>query len=102
MISQGDAPYDASDAKTFQARVKETKSKDVIAREGLRQAMSNEGGRAWLHKTLMACDPFRNPFSTDALLMAHRCGEVNIGLQLIADMNEVSPELYLQMIKENK
>jgi hypothetical protein len=62
MISQGDAPYDASDAKTFQARVKETKSKDVIAREGLRQAMSNEGGRAWLHKPLWPAIPSATPF----------------------------------------
>jgi hypothetical protein len=35
-------------------------------------------------------------------MMAQRCGEVNIGLQLIAEMDEASPDLYLQMMKENK
>jgi|SRR6266576_4189336 len=94
--------YDTSDPKAVKAAVKDAKSKETIAREGLREAMSSEQGRKWLHSLLLLCDPFRSPFSSDALLMAERCGEVNIGLQLIAEMHEVSPELYLLMMKENK
>lgn len=94
--------YDASDPKAVRAAAKTAKSADDIAREGLRQTMQSEQGRKWLYRALMMCDPFRNPFSSEALEMARRCGEVNIGLQLIADMDEVSPELYLLMMKENK
>lgn len=94
--------FDVSDPKTVKAAVKSAKAAEAIAREGLRQTMQTEQGRRWLYRLLMFCDPFRNPFSSDALVMAQRCGEVNIGLQIIADMDEVSPELYLQMMKENK
>lgn len=94
--------YDASDSKAVKAAVKDAKSAEAIIREGLRETMSSEQGRKWLHSLLLKCDPFRSPFSSDTHLMAHRCGEVNIGLQLIAEMHEVSPELYLQMMKENK
>lgn len=94
--------YDSSDPKAVTKAAKDAKSKETIAREGLREAMQSESGRKWLYRALMMCDPFRNPFNSDALEMARRCGEVNIGLQLIADMDEVSPELYLLMMKENK
>jgi hypothetical protein len=94
--------YDASDPKAVKAAIKDTKSAEAIAREGLKQTMQTEPGRKWLYRLLLMCDPFRNPFNPDALEMARRCGEVNVGLQLIADMDEVSPELYLQMMKENK
>lgn len=93
---------DASDPKQVSRKIKSDKSKELVAREGLRHAMSTEQGRAWLYRVLMWCEPFRSPFSIDALQMAKNCGEVNIGLQIIADMHEVSPELYLQTIKENQ
>jgi hypothetical protein len=94
--------YDTSDPKVVKAAIKDAKSAEAIAREGLRQTMQSEQGRKWLHTLLLKCDPTRNPFSSDPLRMAFNCGEANIGLQLIADMDEVSPELYLQMMKENK
>lgn len=94
--------YDASDPKAVKAAIKDTKTKETIAREGLREAMSSEQGRKWLHALLLKCDPFRSPFSTDALIMSKNCGEANIGLQIIAEMHEVSPDLYLLMMKENK
>lgn len=94
--------FDASDPKAVKAAVKTAKDAEAIAREGLRETMSSEQGRKWLHSLLLKCDPFRSPFSTDPVMMAKNCGEANIGLQIIADMHEVSPELYLQMMKENK
>lgn len=93
---------DTSDPKAVAKQIKDAKSKDVIAKEGLRATMSSEPGRKWLHSLLLRCDPFRSPFSTDALVMAKNCGEANIGLQLIAEMHEVSPELYLLTMKENQ
>jgi hypothetical protein len=92
---------DASDPKAIQASIKEAKSKDDRAKEGLHSLMRDVNGRAWLYRVLMFCDPYRSPFSTDALVMAKNCGEANIGLQIIADMQECSPELYLQTMKEN-
>ncbi len=93
--------FDSSDPKAIREAREKVKSKDQLAKDGLKVTMSNENGRAWLYRVLLACDPFRNCFSLDALEMARRCGEVNIGLQIIAEMQEVSPELYLQTMKEN-
>lgn len=92
---------DASDPKAVRDAVKEAKSADLRAKEGLKAIMGDPSGRAWLYKLLMTCDPYRNCFSSDALAMAMRCGEANIGLQVIAEMHEASPELYLLMMKEN-
>lgn len=92
---------DVSDPKAIQAALKTAKSFDDRAREGLHNMMRDPNGRAWLYRMLDVCHPFRNAFSSDALIMAHNCGEVNIGLQIIADMQECSPELYLQTMKEN-
>jgi hypothetical protein len=93
---------DTSDPKVVKAAIKDAKSRETIEREGLRQTMSTEAGRKWLHSLILRCRPFTSPFSSDALIMANNCGEANVGLQIIADMHEVSPELYLQMMKENK
>lgn len=94
--------FDASDPKAVKEAVKAAKSKDTLAKEGLKAAMQSEAGRAWLYKLLMLSAPGRNAFSSDPLDMAFRCGEQNIGQQIIAEMDEVSPELYLQMMKENR
>lgn len=93
---------DTSDPKQVQAAIKDSKTKDQIAKEGLKVMMSSVEGRAWLYRALSWTSPFQNCFSIDSGQMAFRCGEVNIGLQLIADMQEVSPELYLQTMKENQ
>jgi hypothetical protein len=93
--------FDSSDPKAVKAAIKDAKSKDLIAIEGLKAMMQTEPGRVWLNKLVNVCSPFTNPFSSDPAVMAFRCGEVNIGLQVIADLNEASSDLYLLMIKEN-
>ena len=93
---------DVSDPKQVAEAIKDSKSRESIAREGLKAMMSTEPGRAWLHKILLECDPYRSPFSSDPIVMAKNCGEANIGLKIIADMHEASPELYLLTMKENQ
>jgi hypothetical protein len=93
--------YDSSDPRAVEKATKEHKTKEVLRKEGLRQVMSTEPGRAWMHGLLESTGPFRSPYSSDALAMAKNCGEANVGLQLIADLHACSVELYLQMMKEN-
>lgn len=93
---------DASDPKELRDAVKKEKTREQVAKDGLLATMSTVSGRAWLHSFLLKCAPFRSPFSSDALQMSFNAGEANIGLQLIAEMDEASPDLYLQMMKENK
>ena len=93
--------YDSSDPKAVEKTAKAVKTKEVARTEGLRQIMGSEYGRAWLFALIDLCGPGQNPFSSDAIRMAFNCGELNIGNQLIAQCNAVSPELYLLMMKEN-
>lgn len=93
--------YDSSDPKAVEKSAKATKTKEVLRKEGLRQVMSTEHGRAWMHGLLESTGPFRSPYSSDPISMARNCGEANVGLRLIAELHECSTELYLQMMKEN-
>ena len=93
--------FDSSDPKAVKAKIKSVKEKEATCAEALRGVMSTEPGRMWMHSLLVKCRPFTSSFASDPLLMAHNCGETNIGLQLIAELHSCSPELYLQMMKEN-
>jgi hypothetical protein len=93
---------DTSDPKAVREAIKDAKSREVIALEGLKTMMASEPGRAWLHKLLLMCDPYASAYSRDSHDTAFRCGEINIGLQVIAELHAASPDLYLQMMKENK
>jgi hypothetical protein len=93
---------DTSDPKEVQKAIKDAKSKDAIAVEGLKTMMQSEAGRVWLSRLINMCSTMVNAFSSDSNVMSFRCGEINIGLQIIADMHEASPELYLLTLKENK
>src|SRR5258708_16531170 len=91
----------SADQRAVEKAKKEHKTREVLRKEGLRQVMSTEPGRAWMHGLLESTGPFRSPYSSDALAMARNCGEANIGLQLIAELHATSTDLYLQMMKEN-
>jgi hypothetical protein len=97
-----EAPFDSGDRKAVTASIKSAKAKDERLRESLRGIMSSPGGREWVHSLLLRCRPFRTPFSADALLTAFSCGQQDIGLQLLGELDACSPELYLAMMKENK
>lgn len=94
--------FDSSEPRDVQKRIKSVKQKDALNKEALRTIMASQPGRAWIHSLLIRCRPYSSPFNSDALLMAHNCGEANIGLQVIAELHDVSPELYLLMMKESQ
>lgn len=43
-----------------------------------------------------------NPFSSDSLVTAFRCGEQNIGQQVMAHIIDVSPEGFMTMLIERE
>lgn len=99
-MSQADF-FDSSDKSSVRRAVKAAKRDEAQLRLDLRSIMQTEHGRRWIHSLLERSRVFDNPFSTDPGLMAFSCGEKNIGLQLIAELHEVSTDLYLIMMKEN-
>lgn len=100
-VPEDELPFDSSDPKSVKARGKAVKSKEDIALEGLRMAMSSEPGRAWLYRALAWTGVGINPFNRDPVMMAFACGEANVGQQMMSDMQTVSFELYMLMLKEN-
>lgn len=65
-------------------------------------AMSHEEGRAWFYDTLVFCQIFQNPYDTDPYKTAFLCGQRNVGLRILADIQDAAPDEYLKMIKESK
>lgn len=79
---------------------------DIKRQGSLRSAtinaiMSQANGRAFIYWLLSICNMHSNPFATNALIMSHRTGEMNIGLQILAEITtRENLELYFQMLRE--
>jgi hypothetical protein len=85
--------------------------KDQQKLEALRQANRNKfvslalatsEGRDYFYWLMSLCRVGQNVFSTDALAMAFRSGEVNVGQQVQAHIIEASPQAYLNMLVERQ
>lgn len=94
--------FDTSDPKAVKARKRSAKKAAEAQAEVIKTFMGFPDGRAYFYQLLVKCNCYRNPFSCDTNLMAFSCGEQNIGLQILADLQAASPELYLQMMRESK
>jgi hypothetical protein len=66
----------------------------------LARVMAEPVGREYLYDLLSSCHVYSSSFGTNALAMAFREGERNVGIRIGADLTEASPDLYLQMLKE--
>lgn len=71
--------------------------------EFVKAAMDLKEGRAWLYDLIVRCHVFRNPFVTgDEQATAFKCGEQNIGLMILDDIQTAAADKYIDMIRENK
>lgn len=65
-------------------------------------AMTTEQGRAWFYDLLIRCHVFNRAFDPDPYIHAYKAGEVNIGLQVLSDIQDAAPTDYIKMVNENK
>lgn len=100
---QSEENYDTSDpgqvnkARKRSARTRADRLKFVAA------AMGHEEGRAWFYDILLRCHTFRMSFvAGDPHATSFKCGEQNIGFQILDDIQIAAPNQYIQMITENK
>ncbi len=96
------SPYNAGDAAQVAHRQKGRKTRELRKKSGLRKLMSDPEGRMWVWDLLIMTGFSRASFSTDPLTMAFNEGRRNIGLQIIGEINALSPELYVKMALENE
>lgn len=98
--------YDAFDLRAQEAARTEAEEKAKLnARidiENLKWVMANKRGRRFIHGLLERAGVYRLSFHTNALQMAFNEGSRNEGLALLAKLTEHCPELYSQMLKEQK
>jgi hypothetical protein len=62
--------------------------------------LQHNGGRKMLWWLLQIGRVGQQPFSNNALQTAFACGELNVGQQVLDRITSVSPEGYLEMMKE--
>lgn len=94
-------PYDAGDQKLVEEAAKAAKQAEKDRVAFLESAMAQPNGRKWFYELLRNCGVGRNPYSTTDRGTAFNCGELNIGLPIMAELQTHCPQLYLLMMKEN-
>ncbi len=86
---------EAADSKALRDRMAaERESADI------RWLMESEQGRRIVWRFLNRSGVFRSSFSSDALAMAFAEGNRNTGLQLMAQVHELCPDMYPEMVRE--
>ena len=100
---QEDESYDTSDPVQVNTAKKKAGRTRADRLEFVAAAMTTSQGRAWFYDHLLRCKVFKNPYTSDNPRDTDfRCGELNIGLMVLDDIQTAAPEYYLTMVSENK
>lgn len=94
------SPYDANDPKQVKRRDIEAKRREKNSREVLATLLATPAGRNWMWELMAATHIFETSFAPDAMNMAFREGERNIGLRLVSQITSTIPDAMVQMMKE--
>jgi hypothetical protein len=95
-------PYNAGDAQQVAKAKSRQKTRSLQKKAAFRRFMSDAEGRMFMWDLLTLCGIFHSSFSIDALRCAFNEGRRDIGLRLLADINQLSPDLYMRMVGENQ
>lgn len=93
--------HNAADAGSVREMERKDRDRTRIQREEMKALLENGAFRKFVWRYLGSCGVFRSSFSTDAMEMARAEGQRNVGLKLLAEINEAHPESYLVMQKES-
>lgn len=87
------------------SQVKKAEYKEKFFREqelnDIRSVLAEKPGRRFVWRYLAECGVFKTSF-TGSSETFFKEGMRNIGLKLLADINDASPESYMVMVKEDK
>lgn len=84
-----------------QAGEKEKRNKEK-AEDDVYTILSTPQGRRFFYRMIKECGVYSTSFDSNPHRMAFLEGQRNVGLSLLAQMNESRPEAYALMMKENK
>jgi hypothetical protein len=85
-------------------KAKDKAKKDEAGRNAvIKKVMNDTHGRAWIYDWLLRCHIYHTPFTPGSQdITDFNCGEQNIGMMLLADVQKSTPNQYLIMLKEAK
>lgn len=95
-------PFDI-DAQQAQRESAELKARlaDQLAIDDFKWLMSNKRGRRFVWRLLERTGVFRTSFTGTSATYFNE-GQRNVGLMLIAQVNDCCPDAYAQMLQESK
>lgn len=91
----------AADAEQVKEAKKRSKSEREQALDDLEAVCSTPHGRRTIWRYLSLCGMFRTSYYGDVNQALFLEGQRNIGLQIVADLNEADPSIYLKMMQES-
>jgi len=98
--------YDPTDLHGQQEDRREADARKRIVREteiaDLKWLMSSKKGRRIMWRFLDMTGPFRLSFDSNAMRMAFKEGNRNMGIQLFTEVMTLCPEMYPVMVKEQR
>lgn len=96
-------PYDATDPIAVQKAEERAAKQEAYKREAIRALMETPQGRVWMAEVLEFCHIYEEPFTRgETDVTSFKLGRANVGRYLMGDIQAVSPERYLEMLKESK
>jgi hypothetical protein len=97
-----DAFDNASDPRTVEKKEKLQRERGRAKEDFIRASLGTREGRIWFWDLLDECGVFRNPWTANALVTAHACGEMNVGQKVLAEVVRIVPDYFSTMLKENE
>jgi hypothetical protein len=91
--------YDPLSGSIEAEQSKEQANKRAKQLEDLRFVLGDARGRRVINRLLEKTGVYRNPFTGNSETY-FRCGEMNIGQFLVAEVQSVSPDSYMNLLKE--
>ncbi len=99
--TESEEAFNASDPVQVAAKRRSAGRKRKASEGIVYTIMSTQAGREWMYSLLGSCHCFSSSFTGEALTMAFKEGERNIGLMLTAQIMKASPEEFVLMLKEH-
>jgi hypothetical protein len=99
--NENDGSFNASDPAQVAAKRRSAGKKRKDRESIVYTILSTQSGREWMHSLLESCHCFNSSFTGEALTMAFREGERNIGLMITAQIMKAAPDEFVLMLKEH-
>lgn len=90
----------AASVKQTRNAKKREKRFGQLQEERLRAVLSTRQGRRWYWDRMGYCGVFLKHIPHDSQSTAHFLGMRNVGLDMLEELNQLEPEVFLQMSKE--